>query len=181
MLKKLALPVLIIAIVIHIIVPVVMISQGRRTNADLEKYGEEFKLRFTCYDIYNGEMYIAIDNLNTYSHDDEYCTPYVEDDGSICFIYTDEKPETKIYFYMTESNLKKFRRYDVGSDINVYNFGQYEKYVIVRIYDGNIEVVDVLVDGIPIDEWVKNPTEPTTEPTEEDDVILFGDEEILFG
>ncbi len=173
MLKKSVLPILFLAIVIQIIVPVALISQGIDAEEDLQKYGKEFTLRFTCYDIYNGEMYINIDNLHTYSHDNEYCMPYISDDGSTRFTYTDEKPETKIYFRMTESNLKKFRRYDTGSDINVYDFGNYEKYVIVRIYDGNIKVVDVLIDGVPVGEWIKEPTEPTTYPVE-DDVILFG-------
>lgn len=183
MLKKFALPILILAIIIQLATPVGMITYGKKAEADFEKYGEEFKLEFSCFGIYDGEMHIDVDGYNRHLNYEEYGIPYVREDGTVDIKFSDEKPESDVYIRFTAQNIKKLTYADVGQDVTIREIPNYEKYMVIKVYKGNVEVVELYVDGVPLKDWIELPPETTTHPGEQE--ILFGDEsdyeENLFG
>ncbi len=176
MIKKFALPILIFAILIQIAIPVVMISYGQQAEADLLKYGKEFKIKVYVQHIYEGSIdYKFYDYYNWYNLG--FYATIEEDSDGYANLFADvnkSKPETDYYICVTRENKMKLADFSIDSDYTSWRVDEESAYLVIRVYKGNFEVIDLYMDGIPAEEWV------TTEISAEEQDVLFDDEEIIW-
>jgi hypothetical protein len=160
MLKKIMHPILIVSIIIQLFVPVGMIAYGNKAEEDLQKYGKEFRIPVYVQSIYNGlvdfGMYKFICSHDRGSYvvleEDEYGYVYLEESQS-------QKPKTHDYIYVTKENLNKLNEdFVVNSDVNAWRVREESAYLLIRAYNGNFEIIDLYMDGVPAEEWFENAT-----------------------
>ena len=164
MLKKLMLPILIISIVVQLLVPVGMIVYGNKAEDDLQKYGKEFKIPVYIQSIYNGSV-----DVRFYVYDLYRIGHYAvleEDENGYANLgqVQDTKPKTSNYIYITSENkLKLGEDFLIDADITAWRIREESAYLVIKVYNGNFEIVELYMDGIPAEEWFKNATAETDE------------------
>ena len=175
MLKKFMLPILIISIVIQILVPVGMIVYGNRVEDDLQLYGKDFKVKVYIQHIYDGLIdYKFYDYYNWYNLG--YYATIEEDDGyaNLFAKVNESKPETDNYIRVTLENKGKLADFPIDSDYTLWAVDEESAYLVIKVYKGNFEVVDLYIEGIPAEEWVK------VKKAEEEQYINIDEDETLF-
>lgn len=154
MFKKLIFPILIISIVVQLLVPVGMISYGNKAEDDLQKYGKEFKFPAHVYSVENGNVNFSIIESTVFYGNDRYGV-IKESSG---YAYFDEttatKPKGTDYIRLNEENRKEMDTFFVECKYSYRNITEESAYLVAKVYNGDIEVVNLYMDGIPAQEWV---------------------------
>ncbi len=161
MFKKFMLPILIFSIVVQLLVPVGMIAYGNKAEDDLQKYGKEFKFKVNVVFIARGDIsYSLIDELAVFYQDGKYGVIEEDAEGYAYFVEaTARKPDGTDYIRLNAENREKIRTFSVESE-DVYRHTIEEiieesAYLVVKVYNGDFEVVNLYMDGIPAEEWIK--------------------------
>lgn len=174
--KRIMLPILIISIIIQLLVPVGMIIYGNNADAMLEKYGKEFKVPVSVQSIYEGSVDIRIYGYYWYETGSYVAVKESrEADTDVLEEYGDTKPETDYYIRVTAENKKKLNSFEVDSDYTLWRITEESAYLIIKVYKGNFEVVNLYIDNIPAEEWVREKV------TEDKMNVVFDENENLFG
>ena len=169
--KGIMLPILIISIVIQLLVPVGMIVHGNNAEDDLQKYGKEYKFRIGVYSIYDGNVDYSLRDMAELYQEGKYSVIGEDEDGYAMIIETKTtRPEEPNYIRVNRETREKLDEFSVMTGRSYINVQEQSAYLLVKIYKGNFEIVDLYIDGITVEEWVLN-YEPTTEDTGEN---LFG-------
>lgn len=154
MLKKVMLPILILSIVIQLLVPVGMIAYGNKAEDDLQKYGKEFKFPAQVYSVENGNVNFSIKESSVFYGNDRYGI-IKETSG---YAYFDEttttKPKGTDYIRLNEENRKEIDTFSVECRYSYRSITEKSAYLVVKVYNGDIEVMDLYMDDIPAQEWV---------------------------
>ena len=164
MLKKLMLPILVVSIVVQLLVPVGMIAYGNKAEDDLQKYGKEFKIPVYVQSIYNGAA-----DIRFYEYDlfriGHYAIFEENENGYANLGQTQAtKPKTSNYIYITSENkLKLGEDFLIDADITAWRVREESAYLVIKVYNGNFEIVELYMDGVPAEEWFKNATAETDE------------------
>ncbi len=159
MLKKFMLPILIISIVVQLLVPVWMIVYGNKAEEDLQKYGKEFKIPVYIQSIHNGSMDVRFYEYNLFQKG-HYAVLEEDENGYANLIQTQPtKPKTSDYIYITSENkLKLGEDYSIDADITAWRVGEKSAYLVIRVYNGEFEIVELYMDGVPAEEWFETAT-----------------------
>ena len=60
---------------------------------------------------------------------------------------------------MTKENQNKLNEdFVVNSDVNAWRVREESAYLLIRAYNGNFEIIDLYMDGVPAEEWFENAT-----------------------
>lgn len=155
MLKKFMLPILIISIAVQLLVPVGMIAYGNKAENDLQKYGKEFKLPANVYSVENGNVNFSIVESVVFYGTGGYGVIKESSDGYAYFVdETAGKPRGTDFIRLNEENRKKIDTFFVECEYAYRNIIEESAYLVVKVYNGDVEVVDLYMDGIPAQEWV---------------------------
>lgn len=176
MLKKLMLPILIISIVIQLLVPVGMIVYGNKAEDDWEKYGKEFKVKVYVQNINAGLIYYNFYDYYNWYDLGSYATIKEDSEGYVNLFadVNESKPETSDYIRVTRDNKAKLVDFPINVDYTSWKVDEESAYLIIKVYNGNFEIVNLYMDGIPAEEWVK------AKISEEEKDVLFEDEDIIW-
>ena len=155
MLKKLMLPIMIVSIVIQLLVPVGMMGFGNKKEEDFHKYGKEFKVQVDVDGIYGGALsynlvYYDLYRIGWYATINEDAEGYSAFSG-----IQKEKPDTDDYIRITWENKGKFVLFDVDSELEATRIHEKSAYIVVKVYKGEFEVLDLYMDGVQADEWLE--------------------------
>lgn len=164
MAKKWLMPALLAVILIQLLVPVYMIAG----KFDTLRNGEEFLFKVSPvdpYDAFRGR-YVSLNARQEVSGYGKYGLIAVGEDG---FAYvseiTEDKPASGVYvksngdywfslpidrYYMDEKSAPR------AEVITRQRESEREAYVAVRIKNGNLVVSGLFVDGLPIEEILRN-------------------------
>ena len=157
MFKKLMLPILIISILVQFLVPVGMIAYGNKAEEDLQKYGKEFKFQANIHYIQNGEVNFSLIDMGVLYQDGMY--GIVQENANDSFALIVEtiagKPKGHDYIRINEENRMKMDTFFVESEYAYRNIIEESAYLVVKVYNGDVEVVEMYIDGIPAEEWFK--------------------------
>lgn len=167
MLKKLMLPMLIISIVIQLLVPVGMIVYGNKAEEDLLKYGKEFKIPVYIQSIYNGSIDVRFYDYSLYRIGTYAIMEEDEEGFANLSTIVEAKPETSDYICVTWENKEKLADFSINSDFDSSIVYEESSYLLIKVYNGDFEVIGLYMDGIPAEEWVQT-AEPTTYTWEDD-------------
>ncbi len=159
--KKLMLPILIISIVIQLLVPVGMIAYGNKVEDDLQKYGKEFKIKVYIQSIYNGSVDVRFYDYNLFRLGHFAVMEEDEEGYANLNTITSSKPKTSDYIIITRENKEKLADFYVDSSFTSSIVEEENSYLVIKVYNGDFEIVGLYIEGIPADEWVKD-KEPTT-------------------
>lgn len=155
MLKKLMLPILIISIVVQLLVPVGMIAYGNKAEDDLQKYGKEFKFPANVYSVENGNVNFSIVDSVVFYGNDGYGVIQEDSNGYAYFVETTAgKPKGTDYIRLNDKNREEIDTFSVESEYAYRNIVEESAYLVVKVYNGDLEVVELYLDGIPAQEWV---------------------------
>ncbi len=169
--KKIMLPILIISIVIQLLVPVGMIAYGNNAEDDLQKYGKEYKFRIRVYSIYEGKVDYSISYMAELYQEGKFGVIGEDEDGyAVITEIKTTRPEDTNYIRINRETRIKLDEFSVVTGRSYIGVQEQSAYLLVKIYKGNFEIVDLYIDGISAQEWVLN-YEPTTENAGEN---LFG-------
>ncbi|MBR5247252.1 MAG: hypothetical protein IKV25_07780 [Clostridia bacterium] len=167
MLKKLMLPILIVTILIQLLVPVWMIAYGNKAEEDLLKYGKEYKFRVRIYSIYKGSVDYSLYDMAILYQEVKYGVIGEDSEGYAIITETRAtRPEDTNYIRMSKETRINLTEFSVMTGQNYISVQEQSAYLLVKIYKGNFEIVDLYIDGIPAQEWVTQ-NEPETEKREE--------------
>lgn len=157
--KKIMLSILIISIVIQLAVPVGMIAYGNKAEDDLQKYGKDYRFKIYVQNIYGGEVeYHLYDNAFLYQ-EGKYGVVEEDSDGYAFISETKKvKPKDTNYIRINRENRIKMDKFSVECEKNFRRVKEESSYIVVRVYNGDFEIVELFIDGIPADEWVKKAT-----------------------
>lgn len=164
MFKKLMLPILIISIVVQLLVPVWMIAYGNKAEKDLQKYGKEFKIPVYIQSVYNGSVDVKFYEYNLFQIG--YYAVLEEDENGYANLMQTQptKPKTSNYIYVTSENkLRLGEDFLIDEDITAFRVHEESAYLVIKVYNGNFEVVELYMDGVPAEQWFKNATAETDE------------------
>ncbi len=106
-----------------------------------------------------------------------YITINFDENGLAYFDeYVEDKPNGSFYVRASAKNNERFREYEVDSEVEILSFSMREAeydeaYIIFKANRGEAVVTGVYIDGIPFEEWAKNPVFKPMEETD-DDVVL---------
>jgi len=155
MLKKLMLPILIVSIVVQLLVPVGMIAYGNKAEEDLQKYGKEFKIPANVYSVEHGKVNFSIVESVVFYGNDGYGVIKEKSDGYAYFVETTVgKPKGTDYIRLNEENRIEMDTFSVDCGYAYRNITEESAYLVVKVYNGDLEVVDLYMDGIPAQEWI---------------------------
>ncbi|MBQ4644383.1 MAG: hypothetical protein IJB72_01325 [Clostridia bacterium] len=165
MLKKLMLPILVVSIVVQLLVPVGMIAYGNKAEDDLQKYGKEFKIPVYIQNIYNGSVEVKFyDYFYLYNTGDYIVLEENENGYTNLEKVQSKKPKTHDYIYVTSENqIKLGAEFLIDADITAWRIREESAYLVIKVYNGNFEIVELYMDGVPAEEWFKNATAETDE------------------
>ena len=154
MFKKFTLPILIMSIVVQLLVPDWMISYGNKAEEDLQEYGREFKIPVYIQSIYNGSMDVRFYEYNLFQIG-HYAVLQEDENGYANLMQTQStKPKTSDYIYVTSENkLKLGEDYKIDADITSWSVGEKSAYLVIKVYNGELEIVGLYMDGVPAEEW----------------------------
>lgn len=156
--KKITLMVLVVAILIQLLVPVGMIVHCLKAESDLEEYGVEYKFKINADSIYNGTLFFELEDGWYRWQEDEYGLISVDDEGYAYFeTFVENRPPIHSYVRFTEDNKKKLRQFDIDNDIEEFWVADEESYAIIKIFNGDIQVVEIFIDGVNANDWSGNP------------------------
>ena len=170
MLKKLMLPILIISIVIQLLVPVAMIVYGNKAEDDLLKFGKEFKIKVYIQSIDNGNVDVRFYDYSLYRIGTYAIMEEDEEGFANLSTIVEAKPKSTDYICVTWENKEKLAGFTINSDFSSSRVYEESAYLLIKVYNGDFEVIGLYMDGIPAEEWVQT-AEPTTYTWEDD---LFG-------
>lgn len=175
--RKITLTVLIVAIVVQLLLPVGMIVHSQKAESDLEKYGVEYKFKINAGSLIDGTLYFNLEDRPLYWgrwSDNKYGIILVDSEGYAYFEdFIDSRPPIHNYVRFTEETRKKLNRFEIETDVTNTWIQEESAYAIVKVFNGDIQVVEIFIDDITINEWVEIP--PITEEYIEDE-NLFGEE-----
>lgn len=154
MLKKLMLPILIVSVVVQLLVPVGMIAYGNKAEENLQKYGKEFRFPANVYSVENGNMNFSIEESVVFYLYDGYCVIEESSDGYAYFVEAAVKPKGTNYIRLNEENRIKMDTFSVECEYAYRNITEEYAYLVVKVYNGDVEVVGLYMDGISAQEWV---------------------------
>ena len=154
MLKKLMLPILIVSIVVQLLVPVGMIAYGNKAEDDLQKYGKEFKIPVYIQSIRNGVMDVRFYEYNLFQIG-HYAILEEDENGYANLMQNQStKPKTSDYIYVTSENkLKLGEDYTIDADVTSWRVGENSAYLVIKVYNGEFEIVELYMDGVTAEEW----------------------------
>ena len=170
MLKKLMLPILIISIAIQLLVPVGMIVYGNKAEEDFLKHGKEFRIPVYIQSFYDGSVDVRFYDYNLYRIGTYAVMEEDEEGFANLSTIVEAKPKTPDYISVTWENKEKLAGFTIDSDFSSSRVNEESAYLVIKVYNGDFEVVGLYMDGIPAEEWVQT-AEPTTYTWEDD---LFG-------
>ncbi len=164
MIKKLMLPILVISIVVQLLVPVWMIAYGNKAEDDLQKYGKEFKIPVYIQSVRDGAVDVNFYYYNLYQIG-TYAVLEEDENGYANLMQTQPtKPKTSNYIYVTSDNkLKLGEDFLIDEDITAFRVHEESAYLVIKVYNGNFEIVELYMDDVPAAEWFKNATAETDE------------------
>lgn len=155
MLKKLMLPILIVSIIVQLLVPVGMIAYGNKAEDDLQKYGKEFKFPANVYSVEKGSVNYSILESVVFYGNGGYGVIKEDSNGYAYFVETTAgKPKGTDYIRLNDKNREEIDTFSVESEYAYRNIIEESAYLVVKVYNGDIEVVELYLDGIPAQEWV---------------------------
>lgn len=155
MLKKLMLPILIVSIIVQLLVPVGMIAYGNKAEDDLQKYGKEFKFQASVHSVEKGDVRYSLLESAVFYQDGRYGVIKEDSNGYAYFVETTAgKPKGTDYIRLNDKNREEIDTFSVESEYAYRNIIEESAYLVVKVYNGDIEVVELYLDGIPAQEWV---------------------------
>ncbi len=151
--KNLTIIILVLSIILQLSVPVIMIAYSKNVEGALPQYGKEFKIKVYVQNVYNG-----IVEYRFYSYDMYDIGRYVvleEDSEGYANLGTTQKskPKTPYYIRITMDNKAKLVDFPIGFNIDAFRVKEDSAYLVIKVYKGEFEVVDLYMDGIPAEEW----------------------------
>ncbi len=157
MFKKFMLPILIVSIVVQLLVPVGMIGYGNKAEEDLQKYGKEFKIPVYIQNIYNGSVEVKFyDYFYLYNTGDYIVLEENENGYTNLEKVQSKKPKTHDYIYVTSENqIKLGAEFLIDADITAWRVGEDSAYLVIKVYNGEFETVELYMDDVPAEEWFK--------------------------
>ncbi len=156
MFKKLMLPVLIISIVVQLFVPVGMIAYGNKAEEDLQKYGKEFKFQANIHYIQKGKVNFSLIDMGVLYQEGMYGVVKENTDGYALIVETTAgKPKGHDYIRINEENREKMDTFFVNREYAYRNVTGESAYLVVKVYNGEVEVVEMYIDGVTAEEWFK--------------------------
>ncbi len=172
--RKITLAVLVVAIIIQLLVPVGMIAYCKKAESDLEKYGTEYKFRIDVDYIYGNTVHFSLEDswYRWTSADNDYGLIAIDGEGYAYFEdYVDTRPPISSYVRFTDDNKIRLRSFEANIDIDMHRIEDENSYVIIKVFNGDVKVLGVYIDGMSAEEWVEIP--PATEENIEDEYLLF--------
>jgi hypothetical protein len=166
--KRIVLPILIISIIIQLLVPVGMIAYGNNADDDLQKYGKEYKFRIAVYSIYSGDVDYSLQGLAELYQEGKYGVISEDEEGyAVITEIKSTRPEEPNYIRVNRETRTRLDEFSVVTGRGYIGVQEQSAYLLVRIYKGNLEIVEMYIDDITAQEWVLQYEQPT------EDVILF--------
>ena len=83
----------------------------------------------------------------------------------------EEKPKSNDYIRVTRENKIKLSEFSIDSDYTLWSVDEESAYLVIKVYKGIFEIVNLYMDGIPAEEWVKE--KEKQEILFEEDINLF--------
>ena len=153
--KNLTTIILVLAIILQLSVPVGMIAYSKNFEGALPKYGKEFKVEVNVLDIYEGSIDYGFYSYYNWYDLGYYATVKADDNGyANLFSDVDKlKPETDNYIRVTMDNKAKLADFPIDSDITAWRIEEESAYIVIKVYKGEFEVMNLYMDGIPAEEW----------------------------
>lgn len=157
--KKITLIVLVVTIILQLSVPVGMITYSKNAEADFIENGIEYKFKIDDLSIYSGKIYYSLtEEPRYYWEDKEYGVVAVDTEGFAYFEdFQDSRPSVHNYIRFTEANEEKLYRCETYSEcsLGMIETKNISAYALIKVYDGNIEVVEIYIENLPAKEWVE--------------------------
>ena len=163
--KNLTTIILVLAIILQLSVPVGMITYSKKIEGALPKYGKEFKVEVNVLDIYEGSIDYGFYSYYNWYNLGYYATVKADDNG-YANLFSDvdkSKPETDDYIRVTMDNKAKLADFPIDSDITAWRIEEESAYIVIKVYKGEFEVVELYIDGIPAQEWFDTAVEEQDE------------------
>lgn len=158
--KKFTSILLTLAIIIQLAIPIAMIANKTQTEKNIAEKGKEYFFNVTISSIYKNKLYYYFSECDRIGSKGFYI---IEDykDGYSKFVYSEHFPINKEYVKMS-SFIETESFYELSENVtNVFTYPDnprgIESTARVKIYKGEMKVLEILVDGIPINEWCNNP------------------------
>lgn len=153
--KNLITIILVLAIILQLSVPIGMIVYSQNTEDALSQYGKEFKIQVYIQRVSDGYV-----DYNFYGYDLYEIGRYAvleEDEAGFANLTTIQKskPETPYYIRITMDNKAKFVDYPTGVDITAWRVYEDSAYLVIKAYNGEVEVVGLYIEDIPAKEWLE--------------------------
>lgn len=168
MIKKIALPMIIISMVIQLLVPVGMIAYSQKTEEQILENGVQYEMDISVKSICDNKVTFSPDYYITRSLKKGWDVVLEEDEngrmvkglGSPYKSYKGDEP----YIKATRRNIKALSEYEIEYDgETIYTLeSAYIKFVL---YNGNVVITELYIDGKPAEVFV-----------EEYDTSVFDDE-----
>lgn len=159
--KKLITIILVLTIILQLSVPVGMIAYSKNIEDALPEYGKEFKIKVDVWNIYKGSVDYDVDGYYNWYDLGYYANVKADDDG-YADLFADvgkSKPETDYYIRVTMDNKAKIADFNIGSDMIAWRVNEESAYIVIKVYKGEFEVLNLYMDGIPAEEWFENAEE----------------------
>ena len=158
--KNLATIILVLSIILQLSVPVGMIAYSKNIEGALPEHGKEFKVKVDVRNIYEGSIDYDVDGYYNW-YDLGYYVTVKEDNDGYADLFSDvgkSKPETDDYIRVTMDNKAKLADFNIDYDMIAWRVNEKSAYIIIKVYKGEFEVLNLYMDGIPAEEWFKNAT-----------------------
>lgn len=158
--KNLTIIILVLAIILQLSVPVGMIAYSKSIEGALPEYGKEFKVKVDVKNIYEGSVDYDVDGYYNWYNLGYYATVKADNDG-YAHMFADvgkSKPKTTDYIRITMDNKAKLADFSIDADITSWRVEEEYAYIVIKVYKGEFEVLNLYMDGIPAEEWFENAT-----------------------
>lgn len=158
--KNLTIIILVLSIILQLSVPVGMIAYSKNIEGALPEYGKEFKVKVDVRNIYEGSVDYDVDGYYNWYNLGYYATVKADNDG-YADLFADvgkSKPETDDYIRVTMDNKAKLADFNIDYDMIAWKVNEKSAYIVIKVYKGEFEVLNLYMDGIPAEEWFKNAT-----------------------
>lgn len=155
---------LIFAIIIQLAIPIAMIANKMQIDKNFDEKGKEYLFNIRIDGIHKNALFYYFADYDEMRGAGFYI---IEDykDGYSRFVYSKRIPIKKEYVKMS-SFIKAEGLYEFGDAlqtddtfIDSYKNGAIKGTARVKIYKGEMKVLEIFVDGIPIEEWYSNSKE----------------------
>lgn len=171
MFKKLTFPILILAIILQLLLPVGMIGYSIKTGNDVKNLGTEYKLSVEVSWAEDDTVYLYPKYLFRYM---QYAIISVDEDGKAYFSdYSGERPENGDYIRTDENTRRLLESIKIDYDNPSYVYLNKEGYLLVKVYNGNILPLELYIEDTPADDWLRQYWEDVM--SYEDEMVDFDD------